>query len=162
MNLQWTPLNIILQDVTIATKPASLLCGTNITIVQHKHHYCTAQTSLLYSTNITIVQHKHHYCKAQTHGNIRTERQASDIFSSIRRTGIPCDSRQLYESNWTLHSSITCIYKKKKWNKNWWVTHHLDQSTRAIPRGGYRARFFPSSFFISSNIQSWQKKILLS
>jgi len=38
------------------------------------------------------------------------------------------------------------------------MAHRLDQSTRAIPRGGYRARFFPSGFFISSNIQSRQKK----
>jgi len=29
MNLQWTPLNIILQDFTFATKPASLLFSTN-------------------------------------------------------------------------------------------------------------------------------------
>jgi len=29
MNMQWTPLNIILQDFTIATKPASLLYSTN-------------------------------------------------------------------------------------------------------------------------------------
>ena len=56
-------------------------------------------------TGITIVQHKHK--------NIRIQRQASDIFSSIRRTGISCDSRQLYESNWTLHPSVTCISKKK-------------------------------------------------
>jgi len=27
--------------------------------------------------------------------------------------GISCDSRHLYESNWTLHSSITCVSKKK-------------------------------------------------
>jgi len=43
---------------------------------------------------------------------------------------------------------------------NWWLAHGLDQSTRAIPRGGYRTRFFPSGFFISLNIQSQQKKIL--
>jgi len=30
--------------------------------------------------------------------------------------------------------------------------------TRVIPRGGYRARFFPSGFFISSNIQSRQRR----
>ena len=33
----------------------------------------------------------------------------------------------------------------------------LDQSTRAIPRGGYRARFSPSGFLISTNIQTRQK-----
>ena len=26
------------------------------------------------------------------------------------------------------------------------MAHHLDQSTHAIPRGGYRARFFPQWF----------------
>jgi len=55
---------------------------------------------------------RHHYCTAQTHENIRIERQVSDIFCSVRRTGISCDSRQLYESNWTLHSSVTCLSKK--------------------------------------------------
>jgi hypothetical protein len=35
------------------------------------------------------------------------------------------------------------------------------QSTRAIHRGGYRARFTPNSFLISSNTQSRKKKILL-
>ena len=34
---------------------------------------------------------RHHYCTAQTHENIRTEKQASDIFSSIRRTETFCD-----------------------------------------------------------------------
>ena len=48
---------------------------------------------------------------------IRVKRQASDIFFSIRRSGISCDSRQLYESNWTLHSSITCISKKIYWTR---------------------------------------------
>jgi len=41
------------------------------------------------------------------------------------------------------------------------MAHRLDQSTRAISRSGYRARFFPSGFFISSNIHSRQKNILL-
>jgi hypothetical protein len=36
----------------------------------------------------------------------------SDIFCSIRRTMTSCDSRQLYESIWTLHSSVTCVLKK--------------------------------------------------
>ena len=36
----------------------------------------------------------------------------SDIFSSIRITGITCDRCHLYESNWTLYSSVTCIAKK--------------------------------------------------
>ena len=38
------------------------------------------------------------------------------------------------------------------------MAHRLDQSTRAIPQGGYRAIFFPCGFFISSNIQSRQKE----
>jgi len=38
------------------------------------------------------------------------------------------------------------------------MAHRLDQSTRAISRVGYRARFSPSGFSISSNIQSRQKK----
>ena len=42
------------------------------------------------------------------------------------------------------------------------MAHRLDQSTRAIPQVGYRERFFPSGFFISLNIQSRQKNILLS
>jgi len=58
-------------------------------------------------------RNRHQNCTAQTHENISTERQASDNFSSIRRTGIPCDSRPLYESSWTLHSSVTCISMKK-------------------------------------------------
>ena len=87
MNPICTPLNIILQDFTIATKPASLL----------------------YST----------------HENIRIERQASDIFCSTRRTMISGDSRQLYEFNRTLQSSVTCISKKiyvtttDEWHTAW-------------------------------------------
>jgi len=39
--------------------------------------------------------------------------------------GISCDSRHLYQSNWTLHSSVTCIPKKKyetrtdEWHTAW-------------------------------------------
>ena len=57
---------------------------------------------------------------------------------------------------------LLLVFKEKILKKNWWVAHRLDQATRAIPRGGYRARFFPSGFFISSNIHSRQKKLLLS
>jgi len=81
---------------------------------------------------------------AQTHENIRLERQADNF--SICRMGISCDSRHLYESNWTLHSSVICISKKKIWNKNWWMAHCLDQSTCAIPRSGYRVKFFSQWF----------------
>ena len=51
--------------------------------------------------------------------------QASDIFSSIRRTGNNCEIRHLYESNWTVHSSVTSISKKKyetgtdEWHTAW-------------------------------------------
>jgi len=41
-------------------------------------------------------------------------------------------------------------FQEKIWSKNWWMPHRLDQSTRNIPRGGYRARFFSpvvSSFY---------------
>jgi len=62
---------------------------------------------------LQLRRNRYHYCTAQTHENISIERQASYNFSSIRRTGIPCDSRHMYESNWTLYSSITCISKKK-------------------------------------------------
>jgi len=50
-------------------------------------------------TGITIVQHKH--------------TKILVLKGKSRITGIPCDSRHLYESNWTLHSSVTCISKKK-------------------------------------------------
>jgi len=68
---------------------------------------------------------RHQYCTAQIKENIRTERQTSDIFCSNRRSGISCDSRQLYDSNWTLHSSVTCISKKiyetriDEWHTAW-------------------------------------------
>jgi len=61
----------------------------------------------------------------QTHENIRIERQKSGIFCSLRRLGISCDSRHLYESNWTLHSSFTCISNKiyetriDEWHTAW-------------------------------------------
>ena len=67
----------------------------------------------------------HHYCTAQTQKNIMTERQASDTFCSVRRTGTSRESRQLYESNWTLHSSVAGISKKTyetrtdKWHTSW-------------------------------------------
>jgi hypothetical protein len=69
--------------------------------IQHNSarlHHCD-------ETDITTVPHKHE--------NVGIERQASGILSSFRRTGIACDSRHLYESNWTLHSSITLICKQK-------------------------------------------------
>jgi hypothetical protein len=56
---------------------------------------------------------------------IRIDRQTSDMLCSIRRRGISCDSRQIYESNWTLHSSVTSISKKiyetriDAWHTTW-------------------------------------------
>jgi len=67
----------------------------------------------------------HHYFTAQKHENIRIKRQAQDIFSSIPRSGISCDSPRLFESNWTLHSSVTFISKKiyetrtNEWHTAW-------------------------------------------
>jgi len=49
----------------------------------------------------------------------------SGISCLIQRGGISCDSRQLYESNWMIHSSITCISKKiyetrtDEWHTAW-------------------------------------------
>jgi len=57
-------------------------------------------------------RNQHHYCTAQTHENIRIKRQASDILFSIRRSRISCDSRQLYESSWSLHSSVILFPRK--------------------------------------------------
>ena len=118
--MQWTPLNIILQDFTIAKKLAPL-------------------------------------CTAQTHENIRIERQAVRFLLFNPQNG-----DLLWQSStvWVqLDTSFLryLYFQEKIWNKNWWMTHRLDQSTRSIPHGGYRASFFPSGFFISSNIQSWQK-----
>jgi hypothetical protein len=70
-------------------------------------------------------RNRHHYFTAQTHDNIRIERQASDIFCSIHITRISCDSRRLYKSGWTLHSSVTGISKKihetrsDEWHTAW-------------------------------------------
>jgi len=56
-------------------------------------------------TGITIVQHKHTKILG-----LKGKRQIPSLQSA---TGISCDSRQLYESNWTHHFSVTCISKKK-------------------------------------------------
>ena len=83
---------------------------TPFSIILQDFTTATKPASLLYST---------------THDNIRIERQGSDIFSSTRRTGISSDSRHLYQSNWILHSSVTCISKKEyeartdEWHTAW-------------------------------------------
>jgi len=74
---------------------------------------------------LQLRRNRHHYCTAQTHQNVRNERQASDIFCSVRRSGISCDSHHLFESNWTLLSYVTCISKKicetrtDEWHTAW-------------------------------------------
>ena len=47
-------------------------------------------------------------------------------------------------------------FQEKIWNKNWWMTHRLDQSTRAIPRGGYRARIFPTGFLVHQTYKAYK------
>ena len=37
-------------------------------------------------------------------------------------------------------------FQENIWNQNWWMAHRLDQSTRVIPRGGYRAEIFTQWF----------------
>jgi hypothetical protein len=80
----------------------------------------TSNPARLYNcdeTGITILQHKH--------TKILIDRQASDIFCSIRKTRTSCDSCQLYESNWTQHSSVIYISKKiyetrtDEWHTAW-------------------------------------------
>jgi hypothetical protein len=84
---------------------------------------CTPFNMIL--QDFTVSTKWHHYCTAQTHEYIRIERQASDIFCSIRRLETSSDSHQLYESNWTLHSSVTGISKKiygtrtDEWHTAW-------------------------------------------
>ena len=114
-----TPFNIILQDYTIAMKPA------------------------------------------QTHENIRIERQRLYILFNLQSGSLLWQSSTV----WVLMdiSFLRYFYCQENiWNQNGWMAHRLDQSARAIPRSGYTARFSPSGFLISSNIQRRQNKILLS
>ena len=107
--------------------------------------------------DFTIATKWHDYCTAQTHETIRIERQASDISCSICKAGTTCDSRQMYESNWTIHSPVTGIPKKiyetrtDEWHTAWIIS-------RVPSLGVDTERDLPSDFFISSNIQSQQKK----
>jgi hypothetical protein len=57
-------------------------------------------------TGITIVQHKRTKILV-----LKDNRPVTSLQSA--EEGIPCDSRHLYESNWTLDSSVTRISKKK-------------------------------------------------
>jgi hypothetical protein len=113
----------------------------------------TSNPARLYNCDefgITILQHKHTKILGLT-----GKRQISSVQSAERGplvTAVNCMSP-------TGHNIPPLLYFQKDiWNQNWWMAHRLDQSTRAIPRGGYRARFSTSGFFISSNIQSRQKK----
>ena len=87
--------------------------------IHYAHHSTYSRKALQLRRNW------HHYCTAQTHENIRSERQASDIFCSTRRSGVSCDSCHLFESSWTLHSSVTCISTKiyetrtDEWHTAW-------------------------------------------
>ena len=92
-------------------------------------------------TGMAIVQHKHTKILG-----LKGQRQISSLQSTERGSLVTVVN--LYESNWTLHFSVTCISKKKIWNKNWWMAHRLDQSTRVIPRVDTERDFFPlvSSF----------------
>jgi hypothetical protein len=74
------------------------LC-TPLIIILQEFTIVTKLSSLLYSTNT------------------RKYWKSSGIFHSNHGRGISCDSRQLYEANRTLHSSVTCISKKIHENK---------------------------------------------
>ena len=109
----------------------------------HTRHHSTQSCKTL-----QLRRNRHHYCTEQTNENIRNERQASDIFSSIRRSGISCDSHHLYEFNWTLHSSVTCISKKKyETRTNEWHTAWINPRVPSLGMNTER-HFFPvvSSF----------------
>ena len=56
-------------------------------------------------TGVTIVQHKHMKM-------LGLKGKLSGIFCSNRWMGISCDSRQMHEAKWTIHSSVTYIFKK--------------------------------------------------
>jgi hypothetical protein len=77
--------------------------------------------------DLQVRRNHHHYCTAQTHENIRIEKQASDIFSSVYRTGNSCDSHHLYESNWTLNSSVFARknMKQELMNGTAWISPRL-------------------------------------
>jgi len=88
--------------------------------------------------------------------------QASDIFCSIRISGISGDSRHLYEFNWTPHSSVTYISKKMYETKNdeWhtaWINSRLPSLGVDTERDIHPA---VSSF--QPKIQNRQNKILLT
>jgi hypothetical protein len=104
----------------------------------------------------------HHYFTAQTHDNIRTGRQASGIFCSIRRTEISCDSRQLYESKWTRHSFFTGIPKKMyETRTDEWHTASINPRVSSL--GVDTSEIFTQWFLhFIKHTKPTEKKILLS
>jgi len=99
-------------------------------------------------TGITTVQHKHKKIL-----KLKGKRHISSVHSAVRVSLVTV----VYCMSPTGHFIRYLYFKENIWNQNWWMAHRLDQSTRAIHRVGYRARFSSSSFFISSNTQSLKK-----
>jgi hypothetical protein len=104
-------------------------------------------------------QNLHHYCTAQTHKNIRIERrQISSVQSTEWGSLVTVVNSVIPNGHFILLLLVFAIKYMKPELMN--GTPRLDQSTHAIPWSGYRARFSPSDFFISSYIQNQQTKIL--
>ena len=103
-NLQWTPLNTILQDFTIATKPTSLLYSRN---TRKYEEWKASVRCLLFNPK---------------NGDLLW--QSPTVWVQLD-TSFP---RYLY-------------FQENVRNKNWWTAYRLNQTTRAISRGGQRARF---------------------
>ena len=99
---------------------------------------------------ITIVQYKHTKILG-----LKGKRQISSVQSAERGSLVTVVNLWVQLDNLFLRY---LYFQENIWNQNWWMAHRLDQSTRAISRGGYRARFSPSGFFISSNIPNRQKR----
>jgi len=96
------------------------LYSTIITIVQHKHHYFTAQASLSYSIENTILQHKYHYFTAQirllykTHTHTYIYILSTNIFI-LQHKRLSCKHKQHYCTAQTnlLYSTIITIVQHK-------------------------------------------------
>jgi hypothetical protein len=100
-------------------------------------------------TGITIVQHKHMKTFGlKGVGYLLFKPQNRDLLWQLSAVWVQMDNSVLHY----------LYFQENIWNKNWWMAHRLDQSMCAIPWGGYRARFSPSGFCISSNIQNRQKR----
>ena len=106
-------------------------------------------------TGITTVQHKHMKILG-----LKGKRQICSLN--------PQNGDLLWESStiWVQLDTpfIRYLYFQEKiWNKNWWMAHRLDHSTRAISRGGYRARFFSQWFlhFIKHTKSTKEDSVIL-